>query len=251
MIWNKKPTDSALVREISERYDLNLLTASIFVRRGLSSPEDIKFYLEKDLRFLHNPFLFEEMEEAVERINAAAEEGEKVFVFGDRDADGITSTVLLVKALKKLGIESFWALPEGDDSYGLTRQVVDTISKQDCTLLITVDCGISNQEEITYASSLGIDTIIIDHHNPQDTLPEALAIINPKLPDTVYPFRDLAGCGVVSKVAWALDFSKTELYNQTVCLLCARPGNETVVVEAVKLVNLVETEYPKPLVPGW
>ncbi|MCL2481685.1 MAG: single-stranded-DNA-specific exonuclease RecJ [Spirochaetaceae bacterium] len=253
MKYNKKQIDTDLVKEISARYKTTLLLASILVRRNIIKPEDIMFILENDMKYMHNPFLFYEMEDVVDRIHSAADEGEKVIVFGDRDTDGITSTVLLVNKLKEMGIDATWSLPSGDDPYGFTDKKVEDFAKQDGSLIITVDCGISNTKEIAYASTLGIDTIIIDHHMPGEILPEAFAIINPKMEDCGYPFRDLAACGVVSKVIWALAFSETELYKKEICLLNIVPGNgNTYMAEAQKLFNLVKTEDPvqETFVPG-
>lgn len=251
MDWVKKEIDSGLVKRIAARHDIDLLTASILVRRGVVEPEEALYYLEKDLRLLHNPYLFNEMEDAVDRILLAAEEGEKVKIFGDRDVDGITSTVLMKKALEELGIEAEWALPVGDAPYGLSRDSVEEFAAAGGSLLITVDCGISNYEEVEHASSLGIDAIIIDHHNPPEQLPPAVAIIDPKIEEAGYPFRDLAGCGVVAKVAWALRFARTDLYKQTFCLLNVRPGNESLIIDAVKLENLVEVDrISETIVPG-
>ncbi len=241
MKWNKQPVDTDKVRELSGRYDIDLLTASLLTRRGVTG-DAIPFYLEKDIRYTHNPFLFVEMEETVERILQAKKEEEKIRILGDRDVDGMTSTVLLYEALKALGIDVTWALPSGDDPYGLTKKVVEDFAKEGGTLLITVDCGISNADEVAYGNDLGIDTIITDHHNPPEELPAAVTIINPKIGDSGYPFRDLAGCGVVSKVIWALRFASTPVYNQEFCLLNLRPGNETIILEAVKLRNLVEID---------
>src|SRR6056297_3727226 len=235
MKWNKADIEKDIVRAISEKYDVKLLMAAIMVRRGVTEPEQIKFYLEDDLMFSHNPFLFTEMEDVVDRIQQAALEGEKVKIFGDRDVDGITSTVLLKEELKKLGIEADWALPVGNDPYGLTIEVVEEFAEAGGELLITVDCGISNVEEITRAAELGVETIVLDHHNPQETLPPAVAIIDPKISESGYPFRDLAGCGVVAKLIWALEFSRTEMYKEEMVLLYARPGNDTVILEAVKV----------------
>ncbi|MFQ3620500.1 MAG: single-stranded-DNA-specific exonuclease RecJ [Spirochaetales bacterium] len=251
MKWEKPPLDAEKAREITERYGLNLLTASILVRRGIVDPEELAFYCEEDLRYLHNPFLFIEMEDVVDRILAAKEEGEKVLVFGDRDVDGITGTALLVKFLSRRGVAITWKLPMGDDPYGLTREVVDRFAQEGGTLLITVDCGISNQEEIAYAQELGIDTIILDHHTPQEEVPKAIAIINPKMEDSGYPFRDLAGCGVVAKVLWALAFGETDLYKESFTLLNLRPGNDSYILEAAVLKNLVvEDRITEVLVPG-
>lgn len=251
MTWNKAEIDKDAVRALAERYSLDLLTAAILVRRGMESAESIKFYLERDIIFTHNPYLFEEMEEAVERIRSAVEEEEKVLIFGDRDVDGITSTVLLREFLLEMGIEAEWALPTGDDPYGLTVEAVRDFAERSGTLIITVDCGVSNSKEILEARELGIDTIVVDHHLPQETLPPAVAIIDPKLSDSGYPFRDLSGCGVTAKLVWALEFSRTDFYNEELVLLNTRPGNGTVILEAVKLVNLVETDrITENLVPG-
>ena len=184
MEWNKKKIDSDSVKDLSDRYGIDLLTASIFYRRGITEAEDLKFYLESDLRYTHNPFLFEEMEDAVDRILQAADEGEKVKIFGDRDVDGITSTVILKTGLASIGIDAAWSLPEGNDPYGLTMEGVDKFASEDGSLLITVDCGISNIKEIEYAREKGIDSIVIDHHLPSDEIPSAVAIINPKSKDS-------------------------------------------------------------------
>ncbi|MDR1894384.1 MAG: single-stranded-DNA-specific exonuclease RecJ [Spirochaetales bacterium] len=251
MNWYKADISPQEVRSLGERFGVDLITASILVRRGIIRPSELLYYLEKDHRFLHNPFEFAEMEEAVDRILQAAGEKEKVRIFGDRDADGITSTVLMVQTLQSLEIDVSYALPEGDDPYGLTREVVDQFYAQGGSLIITVDCGISNVDEITYASSLGIDTLVLDHHNPPDEIPPAYAIINPKMEDSGYPFRDLAGCGVVSKMIWALEFSQTEFYNRSFCLLNVVPAHESYIIEAVKLLNLAEVDRVREiLVPG-
>jgi len=252
MTWHKKEIDSAQVKEIAARFGVDLLTATVLSRRGVTAPEEVRFYLEKDLRFAHNPFLFTSMEDAVDRILAAIEEGEKIKIFGDRDVDGITSTVLMYKTLEELGADAEWALPNGDDPYGLTTKAVDHFVEQGGgSLLITVDCGISNVREIAHAAERGMETIVVDHHNPPEELPEAVAIIDPKVAGCGYPFRDLAGCGVVSKVVWALRFARSELYKQTFCLMNVRPGNGTYVIEAVKLRNLVVVDrVTENLAPG-
>ncbi|MEW5813947.1 MAG: single-stranded-DNA-specific exonuclease RecJ [Spirochaetota bacterium] len=251
MTWNKKDIDPELVRGIAGRFNMDLLAASVALRRGLSGCNDLCYFLEDDLRYLHNPFLFVDMEDAIDRIHLAREEGEKLLVVGDRDVDGITSTALLFKALKDFGIDVACSLPLGDDDYGLSFRTVTDFASNSGTLIITVDCGISNRAEVAYAAEKGIDTIIIDHHNPQAELPPAFAILNPKLEASGYPFRDLAGCGVVFKFIWALRFSETELYNHPIYLLNVRPGNEIIILEAVKMINLtVVDRISENLVPG-
>lgn len=242
MKYNKKFIDSQDVKDIASRYKISLLLASILVRRGITEPENVKFYLQDEARYLHNPYLFNQMEDAVDRIQSAVSEGEKVMVFGDRDADGITSTVLMTDMLSKLGIESpYWKVPEGDDPYGLTNEAVDFAAENNITLIITVDCGISNKDEIAYAAEKCIDVIVLDHHTAPEELPECVAIINPKVADCGYPFRDLAGCGVVSKLIWALEFSRTSLYCKKITLLNIIPGTGgSCIFQVAKLYNLIE-----------
>ncbi|HKJ86887.1 MAG TPA: single-stranded-DNA-specific exonuclease RecJ, partial [Spirochaetia bacterium] len=251
MNWEKKPIHSGRVKEFAASFDLDLLASAIFVRREIDTPELVQYFLEDDLRFLHNPFLFDEMSDAVQRIQQAIAEGERVHVFGDRDVDGITSTALMTEALQNLGLEVTWGVPMGDDPYGLTREIVDRLIEQEITLLIAVDCGTTNVDEITYASEAGIDTIVIDHHNPQEELPPAVALINPKMPDSSYPFDGLCACGLVSKVRYALGFAHTDFFNQPICLLNVRPGNDSLILDAVKLENMVEIDrISENIVPG-
>jgi single-stranded-DNA-specific exonuclease len=240
MQWDKKEIPQTLVKEIAERYACDLLTASILVRREIINGEAIRFFLENDPRHLRNPFVLPEMAKAVERILAAKEEGEKVLIFGDRDMDGITSTVLLYRFLIGLGIEVSWRIPLGDDPYGLSMKAVEDFAKEDGTLIITVDCGISNNAEIARARECSIDVIITDHHNPQEHIPDAYAIVNPKRADSAYPFRDLCGCGVAYKLVSALRFAlKSNLYAQRICLLNTRLAHDAYIIEIAKLRNLV------------
>ncbi|MFP4509021.1 MAG: single-stranded-DNA-specific exonuclease RecJ [Spirochaetaceae bacterium] len=251
MRWNKDRIDSSQVRSMSERYGVDLLTAAILCRRNITDARDIQYMLEDDVRYLHNPFLFDEMEDAVDRILQAATEGERVLVFGDRDVDGITSTTLLVRTFQEIGLDVEWAVPMGDDPYSIQQEHVDRFRERDGTLIVTVDCGITAAELIEYAQQSGIDTVVVDHHNAPEQLPPAVAIINPKLADSSYPFDGLCGCGLAAKLRWALVFAQSELYKQPVVLLNARPGNDTVIIEAVRLINLVEIDrVSESLVPG-
>ncbi|MFP4426054.1 MAG: single-stranded-DNA-specific exonuclease RecJ [Spirochaetaceae bacterium] len=250
MTWEKASLDKERVKEIVDRYNLDLLSASILVRRGVTESDEVLFYLEEDLQYAHNPFLFEEMEDAVERLLQAAEEEERVLVFGDRDVDGITSTAVMVETLRELGLEPEWKVPMGDDSYGLSMELVEEFASRDGTLIVAVDCGTTNVAEIARGRELGVDTIVVDHHNPQDELPPAAAIINPKVGDGGYPFHGLCACGVTSKVRSALAFARTDLFREQVSLLNLRPGNDTVIVDAIKLENLIEVDrISEALVP--
>ena len=242
--WIKKNISRIDVGNLYDRFGVNALTASILARRGITEGKDVQFFLEDDLRFLHNPFLFNNMEDAVDRILQAKDEGEKVLIFGDRDVDGITATTVLYDYLTSLGIDVSWRLPGGTDPYGLNKNAVDDFEKNYGSLVITVDCGISNVEEIAYASSKGMDVIVLDHHTPPEVLPSPAIIVNPKCSDSGYPFKDISGCAVVYKVVTALRFAQSELYKNEIALLTASlsENSEECKIEVLKLQNLVEKD---------
>ena len=240
--WIKKRITREDVGALYDKFGVNALTASILARRGITEGADVQFFLEDDLRFMHNPFLFANMEDAVDRILQAKDEGENVLIFGDRDVDGITSTAVLYDCLTSLGINVSWRLPGGTDPYGLNKNAVDEFEKNFGSLVITVDCGISNVEEIAYATEKGMDVIVIDHHTPPEILPSSAIIVNPKCEDSGYPFKDISGCAVVYKVVSALRFAASGLYKNEVALLAATasPDGEECTIEVLKLQNLVE-----------
>ena len=245
--WRKEPVSIDLVRKLNESFKVDYITASLLARREIKEPRQVRFVLESDVAYLHNPFLFTEMESFVERVLEAQQNREKVTVFGDRDVDGITSTVLLVEELEAMGLDVSYVLPEGDDPYGLTIEGIEKAKESGVSLIITVDCGISNIEEVEFAQRLDIDVLVTDHHYPLDILPDSVALINPKVEESEYPFAHLAGCGVVAKVIWALRFAKTNYYQEPFILLHAAlgssvPNNETIIIEAVKIRNLIEVE---------
>ncbi len=235
--WNKKEISRDQALALHNKYKLGALEASIFARRGVTAGSDLLYFLEDDARFLNKPFEFSQMEDAVDRILAAVDEGEKVLIFGDRDVDGITATAVLYEQLKRMNLDVSWRLPSGDDAYGLSVAAVEDFAKDYGTLLITVDCGISNYAEIQRAQELGISVIVTDHHNPPEKLPAAEVILNPKLSDSGYPFAEISGCAVAFKLAQALRLSQTELYKQDICLLNIR---DDTVVECLKLRNMVK-----------
>ena len=236
---------------MAHQYGCNPLIASILLRRGIAEGTEAFFYLENDLRYVYNPFLFTNMEDAVDRILDAKEEGERVLIFGDRDVDGITAVTILYEALTDLGIPTTWRIPTGDDPYGLSCEAVDAHAAEGGTLIITVDCGISNIKEVAYAAEKGIDVIIIDHHTPQNTVPDAAVIINCKMPDSGYPHSHLSGCATAWKVVTALRFGLLDIYKQQICLLNVRPVNDAFAVEAIRTVNLIETgRITETIIPG-
>ena len=249
----KKNVSIDVVKQLHEKFNLSKLEASILARRNITSSNSLLYYLEDDLRFSHIPFLLKNMEDAVERILAAKEEGEKVLIFGDRDVDGITSTAILYSYFKSQGMDISYRLPVGEDAYGLSIAAIDDFAKNYGSLIITVDCGISNIKEIDYANSLGIDVIVTDHHNPPEVLPNALTIIDPKISDSGYPFKDITGAAVAYKLVSALRFSKYDIYNQEFCLLnVVKTEGNTYIIQCIKIRNLVKiaeltqeiTEFP-------
>ena len=244
--------DASRVRKISMDYGLDMLSATILSRRGMDDKESLKFVFESDLVYQYSPFLFDDMETAVERINDAIAEGEKIFIFGDRDVDGITSTAIMYKELTRLGAKDIVCrLPLNDEPYGLSADIVSEIVDSGATLLITVDNGISAIEEVRTLRDEGIDTIIVDHHISGETFPPSLALIDPKIPGSGYPFDGLAGCMVAFKLCYALRFARTPLYQSECIFFHARPGKDTVRMSAVKMVNfIVEDECSEELSIG-
>ncbi len=251
MKWHKPPVDGDKVKEVASRFGLDHLSAAILVRRGVTAATTLPYYLEDDLRYLHDPFLFAEMPELVSRLLEARDEDERVLVFGDRDVDGITSTAVMVQTLRELGISDVrWEVPEGDAEYGLTNEVVERFAADDGTVIVTVDCGITSITEVDRAVELGIDVLVVDHHNPHERLPAAVAIVNPKTEDS-YPFDGLCACGLAAKVRQALAIGQTEIFGQSLTLINAYPINETIMVDAIHLENGIEVDrISEALVPG-
>ena len=251
MKWHKSELAPDDVKALTEKYGCDLLTASILLRRGINTGEEIRYFLEDELRHLRNPFDLPGMEDAVERILAAKEEGEKILVFGDRDVDGMTGTALLTDFLRRSGFDvSWWDFPDKDEPYGLSVKAIESFAANYGTLIVTVDCGISNRSEIARAAELGVGVVVTDHHNLPEYLPEADAIVNPKLPGR-YSFQHLSGCAVAYKLISALRFAmKSEVYGEPICLLNIRPSNDAMIIEIAKLRNLclidtlIETVVP-------
>ena len=251
--WVKKPVTKQQIEPLCNSFNISPLLASIFVRRGITEGRDLLYYLEDDLRFQHNPFCFSGMEDAVERIMQAKEEGEKILIFGDSDVDGVTSTAILYEELVRMGLDVQWRLPMDDDGYGLNIAAIDDFAAQDGSLIITVDCGISNNEEIAHANELGIEVIVTDHHNPPENLPEAIIIIDPKMEDSNYPFDGISGAAVAYKLVSALRFADTDFFGAEICILELSENQEEkcVYADCVKIKNLVKIkELHEKIIPG-
>ncbi len=222
--WQIYETDENKIKEIEEKYQINTLLATILVNRGITQEEEIRLFLAPTRNDFHDPFLITDMKKAVDRIIKAINEQEKVTIYGDYDVDGITSITVLKSFLQDRGLEVETYIPNRiNEGYGLNKQAICKIVEQGCQLMITVDCGISAIEEIKYANSLGIETIVTDHHEPSNELPNAFAVIDNKRKDSRYPFRELAGVGVVFKLIQAIGMAlelKEEEYLKYLDIVC-------------------------------
>ena len=203
--WVVSRTNPEFLDYLSKEASISRVLAQVLVNRGIKDTAAIKDFLNPSIESLHDPFLLPDIERAVLRLKAALEKGETVLVHGDYDADGITSTALLVSVLRKLGIRTFYHIPNRmTEGYGFGDRGIEKAVECGAGLIVTVDCGISSAKEVAAAASKGIDVIVTDHHEPPEELPAALAIVNPHRKDSEYPFKYLAGVGVVFKLVQAL-----------------------------------------------
>ena len=207
--WITPPGLSAeekqLVSELSDSLKSPPMVSELLFRQGLKTEQEIRDFFTPSLYHQHDPFLFEDMDKAVTRIVQAIERHEKITIYGDYDVDGTTATALLLLGLRKLGAEIDFYIPHRMiDGYGLSLGSLDQLKESGSSLIISVDCGVNALEEITAINAMGMEIIITDHHNPKEELPKALAIINPKLPGTRYPYPHLAGVGVAFKLLMAI-----------------------------------------------
>ena len=193
------------ITELSESLSSSPLFAGLLLNRGLDTKEKAEAFLTPDESWIHDPFLLFDMDKVVERITTAIEAGEKIVVYGDYDADGVTSTSVLKETLEMLGAEVDFYIPNRfTDGYGPNVRVFEELIEEGAGLILTCDNGVSGHEAIQKANELGIDVIVTDHHELPETLPEAYGIIHPRHPAGAYPFGDLAGVGVAFKLATAL-----------------------------------------------
>lgn len=203
--WLVRETDEAVCKKIAEENRLFPLTAKILYNRGLTEKDEISTFLDKDGIQLYDPFLLKDMDKAVARINEAIDKKQRICIYGDYDVDGVTSTVMLYLYLCSRGVECEYFIPERiSEGYGLSRPVIEKLAGR-IDLIITVDTGVTAVDEADFAKENGIDMVITDHHSCRETLPNAVAVVNPHREDSVYPFRNLAGVGVVFKLLCALE----------------------------------------------
>lgn len=203
--WEYIAPNKELTAQIASKYGLSMLVAGILVNRGITQEEQIKIFLNPTRKDFYDPYLLQDMEIAVNKIIEIIESKGRILIYGDYDVDGITSIAVLKKFLDERGLNVDYHIPNRlNEGYGLKKETLEEIAKKNYDLMITVDCGISAIEEVDFANELGIKTIITDHHETLDEIPKAIAVVNPKRRDNVYPFRGLAGVGVVFKLIQAI-----------------------------------------------
>lgn len=233
--WEIYDSNEQKVKEICDKYNLNKIIGKIIVNRNVTSDEDVRIFITPTRDDFHDPFLFKGMDIAVDRILQAINNKEKIFIYGDYDVDGITSTTVLKKYLQERGgIVNTYIPNRLNEGYGLNKEAIKKIKEMGTDLIITVDCGISGIEEVKYAKELGIEVIVTDHHEVGEVLPDALAVIDAKRKDNTYPFNLLAGVGVVFKVIQAISIKlnlKAEEYLKYLDLVCVGTISDIVPLE--------------------
>ncbi|MBE6989809.1 MAG: single-stranded-DNA-specific exonuclease RecJ [Ruminococcaceae bacterium] len=202
--WTTHPVPESTIQCLTEA-GYPYLVSCVLASRGIDTVERAADFLLCEHQLSHSPLLMADMDRAVARISRAIADGERIAVYGDYDVDGITATVILVDYLKRHGADVVYYIPRRvEDGYGLNADAIRSLREQGVSLMVTVDCGITGVEEVAYAASLGIDTVVTDHHECKETLPDAAAVVDPHRIDCAYPFKHLAGCGVALKLVLAL-----------------------------------------------
>jgi single-stranded-DNA-specific exonuclease len=218
MRWNLKPQPNPInVNHLATSLGVDAAVASLLAQRGVHTYEDARKFFRPSLDDLHNPYLMKDMDKAVERIETAIENGENILVFGDYDVDGTTAVSLMSSYLKSFYPNVDTYIPDRyKEGYGVSDAGIDYADDNGCTLIIALDCGIKSIDKVAYANSKGIDFIICDHHRPGDTLPDAVAILDPKRDDCNYPYDELCGCGVGFKLVQALALNRGQTINDLI-----------------------------------
>lgn len=203
--WEICKNNKEQIEKLVKESNLSSLLASILINRNITTLQEVELFLNPTRNDFHDPFLMPDMDKAVERILKAIKNQEKVIIYGDYDVDGITSITVLKKFLAERGLNVGEYTPNRlDEGYGLNKKAIKTIQEQGYTLMITVDCGISGNEEIAYSMELGMEIIVTDHHEPGEEIPNCIAVVDAKRKDNKYPFNQLAGVGVVFKLIQAI-----------------------------------------------
>ncbi|MGM9644456.1 MAG: single-stranded-DNA-specific exonuclease RecJ [Eubacteriales bacterium] len=207
------------IRDIAQKLSISEVVARLIYNRGFHDAESCESFMHPSMQILHSPFELKDMDRATERVMQALSLGEKITVYGDYDVDGVTSVTLLYIYLKSLGAYVDYYIPlRAKEGYGVSSSAIDTIYKTGTKLIITVDTGITASEEVEYARSLGIDTVVTDHHECHGEIPNACAVVNPHRPDCTYPFCELAGVGVVFKLVCGLESVRHPELSESECV---------------------------------
>ena len=217
--WIIQKADQKSVLKLAKDLGVNHIVAHLLVLRGIENFDDAKLFFRPELKHLHDPFLMKNMQDAVDRIEKAIANKEKVLVYGDYDVDGTTSVAMMYSFLKRFSPEIEYYIPcRYEEGYGISLKGIDYAKKNNFSLIIALDCGIRAFDQVDYANEKEVDFIICDHHNPADKIPNAIAILNPKQSDCNYPYKELSGCGVGFKLIQAysqknnIDFSEISEY---------------------------------------
>ena len=232
--WVVKPQgDSEAVAKLAAVLRISPVLANLLVQRGIDTVEKADKFFKPSLADLHDPFLMKDMDKAVERVEQAVRNNEKIMVYGDYDVDGCTAVALVYKFLRQIGHKNlmFYIPDRYTEGYGVSIKGIDYAAENGFSLMLITDCGIKAVEKVKYANSRQVDIIICDHHTPGDTLPEAIAVLDPQRPDCPYPYKWLSGCGVSFKLVQAHSLKHnlpmSELY-KLLDLLCVSIASDIV-----------------------
>ena len=221
--WNYEEPDAKVAEEAAElaaAARIHPALGRLLHERGMRTPAEVTQFFRPQLTTLHDPFLMNDMDKAVDRLNEAMGKKERILVYGDYDVDGCTAVALVYKFLRQYYSHIDYYIPDRyDEGYGISHKSIEMAAESGVKLVIVLDCGIKAVEEIAYAKSLGVDFIICDHHVPDDVLPEAAAILNPKRHDNHYPYTELSGCGVGFKFMQAFALNNGIEFNKLTSLL--------------------------------
>ncbi|MFV0522811.1 MAG: single-stranded-DNA-specific exonuclease RecJ [Mangrovibacterium sp.] len=233
-IWNiKEPADSNVVKHLSAALNVNMVIANLLAQRGVTTFEEARTFFRPKLEHLHDPFLMQDMDKAVTRLEQAIKNKEHVLIYGDYDVDGTTSVALIYQFLRNRVEHLDYYIPDRySEGYGISNQSIDYAKNQNISLIIALDCGIKAINKIEKAKNLGIDFIICDHHTPDEEIPQAVAVLDPKRIDCNYPYKELSGCGV--------GFKLIQAYSQR---------NDIPIIELYDLLDLVAVSIAADIVP--
>ena len=215
--WEVKKTDTKIVKKLAKDLGVSEIIATLLVLRGITKFDKAEFFFRPKLSYLHDPFLMKNMQEAVKRLEIAINQNQKILVYGDYDVDGTTSVAMMYSFLKKYSSHIEYYIPcRYKEGYGISLEGIDYAYTNKFSLIIALDCGIRAVDQIDYANKKQIDFIICDHHVPSETIPDAIAVLNPKQFDCKYPYKHLSGCGVGFKLVQAYCLNNNILFDKII-----------------------------------